>query len=109
MSSQEVRLFASHPTTSASLTPRERARLANILARLASPFESERAAAGLLATAFMDKHRLTWSELTGVTEAAPNGAPSSAKNDRRRGLSRLWHGYCRRRAAPVGHALSRFA
>ncbi len=94
------------------MTPRERAKLANILARLASPFESERAAAGLLASAFMAKHGLTWAELTGVPQAGASRQstpPSATLTDRRRGLSRLWQGYCRRRCAPAGPSFSRFA
>ncbi len=47
-----------------ALTPRERARLSSILARLASPYEGERAAAGLLASAFVAKRGLAWADLT---------------------------------------------
>jgi hypothetical protein len=48
------------------LSPREQTRLAGILARLSSPFEAERATAGLLASEFMARHDLAWSDLTGV-------------------------------------------
>ena len=96
---------------SPTLTPRERARLAHILARLASPFESERAAAGLLATAFIEKHGLTWSDLAVLPASGDSRkeAPGKPATDRRRGVSRFWQGYCRRRAAPAAPTLSRFA
>jgi hypothetical protein len=58
-----------------TLSPRERARLEGILARLASPFESERAAAALLASAFVARHDLTWSHLTMLLQPVPEAAP----------------------------------
>ncbi len=93
-----------------ALTPRERSRLAGILARLASPFESERAAAGLLASAFVAKHGLTWADLTAVLQPLPEAraAPeeSPPKQDRRRS-SKGWRGFCRRRLVRLGQALDR--
>ena len=103
----------------ASLTPRERTRLAGILSRLASPFESERAAAGLLATAFIEKHGLAWEDLTSLPCPTPAasapapaspGAPPSATlpgQVERRGGGKAWRGYCRRRLTQLGQALSR--
>ena len=80
------------------------------VARLSSPFESERAAAGLLATAFLAKHGLSWEGLTALLQppAAPT-APDEASpmQDRRRGGGAAWRGYCRRRMARLGQALSR--
>ncbi|WP_158747570.1 hypothetical protein [Acidisphaera sp. L21] len=94
-----------------SLTPRERTRLAGILARLASPFESERAAAGLLASAYMAKHNLTWSDLMTGHPASPPPPPAPEKpsRERRHSLGALWRGYNRRRAAQAQHVLSRLA
>jgi hypothetical protein len=72
-----------------ALSPRERTRLEGILARLASPYESERAAAGLLASAFVAKHGLTWSHLTSLLQPVadatwvPAPKPGAAE----------WHGY----------------
>ncbi len=106
------------PDRLAGLTPRERTRLAGILSRLASPFESERAAAGLLATAFIAKHGLAWEDLTSLPcppAAAPTpppppppppGAPSPGLVERRGG-GKAWRGYCRRRLTQLGQALSR--
>lgn len=104
------------PDRLAGLTPRERTRLAGILSRLASPFESERAAAGLLATAFIAKHGLAWEDLTSLPRppaAAPTPAPPSPPDapspglvERRRG-GKSWRGYCRRRLTQLGQALSR--
>ena len=101
---------------SSKLTPREQARLTSILARLASPYEGERAAAGLLASAFMEKHGLSWTDLT-IAEAAPPPAKAASPagpspvaekpgGDRRRGQARPWRGYCRRHALVPGRALS---
>lgn len=93
-----------------ALTPRERARLAGILARLASPYESERAAAGLLASAFVEKHGLTWTDLTAVLQPIPEAAAtpeeSPPKHDRRKS-GKGWRGFCRRRLVRLGQALDR--
>lgn len=95
-----------------ALTPRERARLAGILARLASPYESERAAAGLLASAFVAKHGLTWADLTVAlqplsgTAAAASGEPPP-RQDRRQRSGKGWRGFCRRRLVSLGQALDR--
>ena len=107
----------------AALTPRERTRLAGILSRLSSPFESERAAAGLLATAFIEKHGLAWADLTSLPRPAPAAPvpappPPPARADatpgapplgqvERRGTGKAWRGYCRRRLTRLGQALSR--
>ncbi len=96
-----------------ALTPRERARLAGILARLASPYESERAAAGLLASAFVEKHGLTWADLTAILQPIPE-APAASKEprpkpDRRRAGSKGWRGFCRRRLVQLGQALDRLS
>src|SRR3984885_5589948 len=84
---------------SLALSPRERARLAGILSRLSSSFDNERAAAGLLATAFVTKHNLTWSNVVEMLRPPPglpvtSGEPQS-KRERRRGGNQ-WRGYCRR-------------
>ena len=88
---------------SKALSPRERARLAGILARLSSSFDNERAAAGLLATAFLAKHNLMWSDLAEMTQpradAEEQPAAQERKRDRQRGGNRWWRGYCRRRQA----------
>ena len=86
-----------------ALSPHEQAKLAAILARLASPFEGERAAAGLLASAFIERHGLTWTDLTNLLQPAPR-APvkadeSSPSGDRRRRDGKAWRGFCRRRRA----------
>lgn len=93
-----------------ALTPRERARLAGILARLASPYESERAAAGLLASAFIAKHGLAWADLATLVQPSPGEAaavPEPPPQERRRGGGRSWRGFCRRRRAPLGQAVDR--
>lgn len=97
-----------------ALTPRERAKLAAILARLASPHDGERAAAGLLASAFVAKHGLAWADLIAllrpapkspaVPEAAPDRPPGQ---DRRRKGAKTWRGFCRRRPVTLGRALNR--
>ncbi|MBV9749273.1 MAG: hypothetical protein JO157_10700 [Acetobacteraceae bacterium] len=95
-----------------ALTPRERARLAGILARLASSFESERAAAGLLASAFVEKHGLTWADLTSILQPIPE-SPTPSKEPRprqdRRAGSKGWRGFCRRRLVRLGQALDRLS
>ena len=94
-----------------ALPPRERARLASILARLASPYEGERAAAGLLASAFIEKHGLAWSDLTALLQPRPDVSAASNKppprQDRRRRDSKGWRGFCRRRLVQMGQALDR--
>jgi hypothetical protein len=94
-----------------ALTPRERARLAGILARLASPYESERAAAGLLASAFVAKHMLTWADLTTLLRPLPDEAPATSatlpRQERRRKGSKTWQGFCRRRLVLLGQAVDR--
>lgn len=88
----------------ATFGPREQARLAHILARLESPFENERAIAGLLATAFLKRHGLTWSDLSALSHPVAEPPPAReprvprAKQERRRIGLASWAGYCRRRA-----------
>jgi hypothetical protein len=92
-----------------TLSARERARLAAILSRLASSFEGERAAAGLLATAFLAKHDLRWTdlvdELRPVSQVQANSVDAPANGDRRRLNYKGWRGYCRRRLIGRGNAL----
>ena len=96
-----------------SLSPHEQAKLAAILARLASPFEGERAAAGLLASAFIERHGLTWADLSNLLQPVPQ-APVRADDvslngDRRRRDSRAWRGFCRRRRARRGQTLDQLS
>jgi hypothetical protein len=90
----------------------EQAKLSRILSRLASPFENERAIAGLLASAFVSKRGLMWSDLTALLRPRPE-APAveapPAKHDRRRNGGRDWQGYCRRRRLPISHNLNLLA
>jgi hypothetical protein len=92
--------------SSLGLSPCERSRLAGILSRLSSSFDSERAAAGLLATAFVTKHNLTWSDLTQMLGPLPDlqAVDPQPKHDRRQG-GKQWPGYCRRRKTARGAAL----
>ena len=95
------------------MTPREKARLSGILARLASPYDGERAAAGLLASAFVAKHGLAGADLTetrhpAAKAAAVPEAPSPGQERRRNG-SRTWRGFCRRRPATPGQVLNHLA
>lgn len=93
------------------LTPRERARLIAILTRLTSPYSGERAAAGLLASAFVAKHGLNWADLTTLLRPLPDTSVTShdppPKHERRLRGSRSWQGYCRRRLVRLGQALDR--
>ena len=95
------------------MTPRERTRLSSILARLASPYDGERAAAGLLASAFVAKHGLAWADLTATLQPADK-APTAPKKpspgqEQRRNGSKAWRGFCRRRPVPPGQVLNHFA
>ena len=95
-----------------ALEPRERAKLAAILARLGSPYDGERAAAGLAATAFIARHGLEWADLTALLRPHPKPQASAAwpqGPDRRRNNTRDWRGYCRRRAVQPGRALDSLA
>lgn len=90
------------------LSPREQAKLAAILSRLSSSFDNERAAAGLLATAFVNKHNLMWSDLVEMLRPLPDlpaaaVEPQSARGRRRGG--NWWRGYCRRRRVGRGAAV----
>jgi len=92
------------------LSVREQARLAGILSRLASPFENERAIAGLLASAMVEKHGLLWSDVISLPQ--PRGkAPVSFGarqpiGERRHGSTTNWRGYCRRRRLAARHELN---
>ena len=93
---------------SQTLSPREQARLAAILSRLSSSFDNERAAAGLLATAFVAKHNLMWCDLVEMLRPLPElpaaaVEPQSTRERRLRG--KQWRGYCRRRQVGRGAAL----
>ena len=106
MSKHPVHAGAGHQ----ALTPRERARLSGILARLASPYDGERAAAGLLASAFVAKHGLAWADLTATLQPAAR-TPAATKEpspgrDQRRSGSKTWRGFCRRRLVPPGQVLN---
>lgn len=110
----------------AKLTQQQRARLANILARLSSPFEAERAAAGLLATAFIDRNGLEWPDLVAMLKPAQRKAPeqraapeprraaeqapmaerTAPPRDRRRAPPRPWQGYNRRRSTVAGQSIN---
>ena len=95
------------------MTPREKARLSSILARLASPYEGERAAAGLLASAFVAKRGLAWADLTATLQPAAEAsaalkAPSPRQQQPRNG-DKTWRGFCRRRLVPPGHVLNHLA
>jgi hypothetical protein len=91
-----------------ALSSRERAKLTAILSRLSSSFEGERAAAGLLATTFVSKHNLMWSDLAEILRPVPSSPTASVdpppRCDRRRS-GRQWRGYCRRRSVGLGAAL----
>lgn len=102
------------PAGLGALTPRDRAKLAAILARLASPHDGERAAAGLLASAFVAKHGLAWADLTASLRPVPEGPAASAaaglrppRQERRRKGGKAWRGFCRRRPTPLGRSLDR--
>lgn len=96
-----------------ALSPCEQAKLASILARLASPFEGERAAAGLLASAFIERHGLTWTDLTALLQPVPPAPAEPAEpvpsRDRRQRDSKAWRGFCRRRRARPGQTLDRLS
>jgi hypothetical protein len=94
------------------LALRERTRLASILSRLASPYDNERATAGLLASAFVSKHDLLWSDLTMFLRPLPQPTVETGgtkpQQDRRRGSRKDWLGYCRRRRRVAGQILNLF-
>ncbi len=89
-----------------TLLPREQARLVGILSRLSSPYDNERATAGLLAVAFIAKHNLTWSDLIGLLRPIPSLPEASddppPRQDRRWRKTGGWRGYCRRRSVKRG-------
>jgi hypothetical protein len=100
------------PPLAGFLDTRERDRLAAILSRLSSPYDNERAAAGLLASVFVARHGLEWLDLTSlllpirrttIMQAAPG-----QQQDRRSSGSREWSGYCRRRRSQPGETLNLF-
>ena len=101
-------MSAGSARASQTLSPREQARLAAILSRLSSSFDNERAAAGLLATAFVAKHNLMWFDvvemLRPLSDLAAAVVEPQSKHERRRGGNR-WRGYCRRRQVGRGAAL----
>jgi hypothetical protein len=94
-----------------SLALREQARLTGILSRLSSPFENERATAGLLASAFVAKHDLVWSDLITLLRPLPRAAAESSgpkPQQDRRSDGGGWRGYCRRRRTPAGQTVNLF-
>jgi hypothetical protein len=90
------------------LSPAERTKLGAILARLASPYDGERAAAGLLASAFVARHNLAWSDLTSLLQPAPETPAGSeaTQEDRQRAAGKAWLGYCHPSGTPPGQALN---
>jgi hypothetical protein len=96
-----------------SLDPREQDRLAAILSRLSSPYENERATAGLLASVFVARHGLMWRDLTTlllpIRPALGSSVGPYPQRDRRRSGAREWRGYCRRRRATAGANVNFFA
>jgi hypothetical protein len=100
-------------TSGNTLSPHDRARLSHILSRLASPFENERAIAGLLASAFVEKHGLMWADLIALLRPRPEASPavevSPSRHDRRRNRGREWRGYCRRHRLPISQTLDLLA
>lgn len=93
-----------------SLSAHEQARLASVLSRLASPFENERAIAGLLASAMVAKHGLMWSDVIAPPRSRAKASASleapQSTGDRRRGSGKNWRGYCRRRRIAARHNLN---
>lgn len=91
------------------LTTRDQAKLSAILSRLSSPNEHERAVAGLLATAFVAKHDLTWADLPPLLKPVggpiPQATATQRPHDRRRSGTG-WLGYCRRRRTGTGQTLN---
>jgi len=92
------------------MTPRERARLSSILARLASPYDGERAATGLLASAFVAKHGLAWADLTATLQPAAEASAALEeplpRQEQRRNGGKTWRGFCRRRLVTLGQVLN---
>lgn len=71
-------------------TPAERMRLVGILSRLASDFDGERAAAGLLACRLLDAKGLSWADVIGGDEPVrtfPPQSPQQSFRDWRRDVS----------------------
>ena len=60
------------PYNCVTLSDPDRDRLAGILGRLASPFDGERAAAGLLATRFLAARGVQWADLLRPRLPAPD-------------------------------------
>lgn len=97
-----------NPAKLQRLSLAERTKLAAIMARLASPYDGERAAAGLLASAFVARHNLAWSDLTSLLQPAsktPAGSDETQAN-RQRATGKEWFGYRRTSDTPAGLALN---
>jgi hypothetical protein len=90
-----------------TLSARDRARLEGILARLTSPYESERATAAQFASAFLVKYGLTWSYLVSLLELGRSavGTPVDPPRDLYRRGGNEADGYRVRRFGSPGHAL----
>jgi hypothetical protein len=100
-------------TSAHTFGPHERARLARILSMLSSPYENERAAAGLLASVFLTKRGLAWADILGSCPSADAEIdaekPKYERRRNRRMSSRSWRGYCRRRHFSVSQNLNLLA
>jgi hypothetical protein len=100
-------------TSANSFGPREQTKLVHILSMLSSPFEHERAAAGLLASVFLTKHGLAWSDVVSSRpETAAEAEMAELKRNRRRSRrdsNRQWRGYCRRRRFSVSQIVNLLA
>jgi hypothetical protein len=100
-------------TSANTFGPHEQARLARILSMLSSPYENERAAAGLLASVFLTKRGLAWSDILGSCPIGDAGVdatkPKRERRRNRRKSSRSWRGYCRRRRFSVSQNLNLLA
>lgn len=56
------------------LPPDDHRKLVGILARLGSPADGERAAAGLLATRLLGKHKLSWEDVMPLSLPSPTAS-----------------------------------
>jgi hypothetical protein len=95
------------PAQPPELSPGERTRLAGILSRLASPFDSERATAALLASAFVTKHNLTWSHLASLPQPLSDtaGVTPGPQSSLQYGGTAQLRRYRQRPPTPQGQAL----
>lgn len=92
------------------LSQAEWTRLTGVLARLSSSHDGERAAAALLASAFVKRHGLAWTDVVASLQPV-RGLPAGpivppAMPERRSTKGQAWRGYCRRRLAAMGRSLN---